>query len=73
VPSTGRELARDVDHELADREQREQDVVAKGEVALQGFSRRHPGPELSEMVEVPSQLGEALDQVGHRRMAASLT
>jgi hypothetical protein len=33
VPSTGRELARDVDHEPADREQREKDVVAEGEVA----------------------------------------
>ena len=68
---TGRELAGHVDHELTDREQREEHVVVEREIAAQS-RRGDPRAQLLEMAEVLPEIREPLDQERHPPRASSV-
>jgi hypothetical protein len=73
VASTGGEFARDIDHELTHGQERKQDVIVEGEVALEDLRARHPRPEVVEMIQVAPEFDEPLDEICQRRIASSLS
>src|SRR5207302_382073 len=73
LAAPGGELARDVDHELANGEEGEEDVVVQRKVATQVFRGGHPRAQLLEMVEMAAKLDEPLDEPGQRASASSFT
>ena len=72
VPAPGGKVSRQVDHQLADRQQGEEDVVVQREIALERLPPGDAGADLAQVVQVPPELGEPLDQVRHRARASSL-
>jgi hypothetical protein len=73
VTTPGREVSRDVDHELAHGQEREEDVVVEREIAFEDLAAGDTGTDGAEMIEVPPKLGQPLDEVRHRARAASFS
>ena len=71
VTATSRKLTRDVDHELAQRQLREQHVVVEAEIPLESCAIGDPRTELPQVIKMQSKLGEAFDEVSHRGANAS--
>src|SRR3954463_12279554 len=72
-PVTGGELAGDIDHHLADDQQRMEDVVAQRNTLTQGIRTRDPEAKLIQVIEVPAQLCQPIDDRAHRANASSLS
>jgi hypothetical protein len=61
-----RQLARNVDYGLTDDQERKEYVIVKRQVTLEIAARLHPRAELVQMGQVPPQIGEAVNERGHR-------
>ena len=66
----GGEFARDIDHELADREQGEENVIMEGEISLEIVSRGNPRPQTAQMFEMDFEFSQPIDQKSHDQRAA---
>src|SRR5688572_27292069 len=69
---TGRKLTGDVDDELADGQQRVEDIVVEGQILPQSLGILHSRPETVQVVHVSAQLGQAFDEPAQRLRASSL-
>src|SRR5205823_14529844 len=71
--ATRGELSCDVDHELADGEQREKHVVVEREIPVESCRAGNSRPDRTQVVEVAPELRQALHEERHRAIAASFT
>jgi len=68
----GRQLARDVDDQLADGQQGEKHIVVQGKISLEIAGAPNLGADLPQVIHVAPQLGQAVDEVRHLRRSSKV-